>query len=182
MTGRLVVLSGPSGVGKDTVFDAWAARDPRVARVVSATTRKPRDGEANGKDYVFLDKEEFERRRQAGQFLEAKEVHGEMYATPTAHVERLLSEGRVTVLKIDVQGGLAIRELRPDVLLVFLAPPSMEELERRLRQRKTDSEATIQRRLRNAHREMKAAEQYDAIVVNDEVERAVSKIMELTGG
>lgn len=182
MKGSLVVLSGPSGVGKDTVFDAWAALDPRVARVVSATTRKPREGEFHGEDYWFLDREEFERRLEAGEFLEAKNVHGEMYATPIDHADQLLAEGKVTVLKIDVQGGIAVRELRPDVLLVFLVPPSFEELERRLRTRGTDSAETIQRRLRNAIKEMESADEYDAVVVNDEVERAVAEIMELTGG
>lgn len=182
MSGRLVVLSGPSGVGKDTVFDAWAKQDSRVARVVSATTRKPRPGEVHGEHYWFLDSTEFERQRQAGAFLEAKLVHGEWYATPVEHADRLLAEGKVTVLKIDVQGGLAVKARRPETLLVFLAPPSMEELERRLRNRGTETEESVRRRLRNAAQEMECAKEYDATVVNDDVGRAVSELMELTGG
>lgn len=182
MKRKLVVLSGPSGVGKDTVFDAWAAKDSRVTRVVSATTREPREGEVHGKDYWFMERKEFEQRRDAGEFLESKEVHGELYATPLASVDKMLAEGKITVLKIDVQGGLAVRELRPDALLVFLVPPSMEELERRLRKRATDSEAVIRRRLRNAAKEMEVAKLYDAVVVNDQVDRAVDEIMELTRG
>ncbi|MCC6402805.1 MAG: guanylate kinase [Fimbriimonadaceae bacterium] len=182
MNGKLVVLSGPSGVGKDTVFDAWASQDPRVVRVVSATTRAPREGEQEGEDYWFLSKGEFERRRRTGAFLEAKNVHGEQYATPKADVECLLAQGKVTVLKIDVQGGLAVREIYPNALLVFLAPPSMEELEQRLRKRATNTEADIERRLRNAAREMEMSHEYDAVVVNDKVDRAVEEIMRLTSG
>lgn len=182
MKGRLVVLSGPSGVGKDTLIDAWAAADPRVRRVVAATTRRPRKGERDGVDYRFLSKEEFHALRKDGAFLEAKKVHGNWYATPKDQVERLLAEGKVTVLKIDVQGALEVRKLREDARLVFVMPPSLAELERRLRARRTESPARMRKRLLVARHEMGRAKRYDAVVVNDELPRAVAELRKAADG
>lgn len=182
MTGRIIILSGPSGVGKDTVLDAWAARNPRVHRVVAATTRPPRPGEVEGIDYVFLSSDEFHRRAESGAFLEYKEVHGNWYATPLDTLEKHLDRGDIAILKIDVQGALTAMAARSDIISIFLLPPSMEELERRIRARRTDSEEAIQRRLENAREEIAISERYHHRVVNDDVQRAVNEIEALVGG
>ncbi len=176
----LLILSGPSGVGKDTVIDAWKARDPRVTRVVAYTTRAPRAGEADGVDYHFVTVARFLERAEAGDFLEAKEVHGHHYATPLKDLERLLEAGKVAVLKIDVQGALSVMPLRPDAVSVFLLPPDPDELARRLRDRGTEDEAKIATRLENARGEMALAERYTHRIVNDDVDAVVSKLVELT--
>ncbi len=179
--GRLVILSGPSGVGKDTVIDAWRAADPRVERVVATCTRPPRTGERDGVDYDFVSPEEFHRRAEAGAFLEHKEVHGNWYATPVAGVESRLAEGKVAVLKIDVQGALDVMERRPDALTVFLLPPSLEELEARIRGRGQDDEAAIERRLATARWELDQAGRYQHRIVNDEVPRVVEELRRIVG-
>lgn len=176
MTGRIVILSGPSGVGKDTVLAAWTARNPWVRRVVATTTRAPRPGEEDGVAYTFVSRERFRELAEAGAFLEWKEVHGNFYATPLESLERMLAAGLIAVLKIDVQGALTAMELRPDALAIFLMPPSMEELERRIRSRATESEDTIQMRLRNAREEIEIGRSYHHRVVNDEIERCVDRL------
>ena len=128
--GKLVILSGPSGVGKDTVIDAWKAADPRVERIVARTTRAPREYEVDGIDYVFLSTEKFLELADQGFFLEHKNVFDNYYGTPLGDMERVLNEGRIAVLKIDVQGALSVMPLRPDAITVFILPPSEEELER----------------------------------------------------
>ncbi len=178
----LVILSGPSGVGKDTVIDAWAARDPRVVRVVAYTTRGPRAGERDGIDYHFVTVDAFLECANAGEFLEAKEVHGHHYATPLKDMEALLAAGKVAVLKIDVQGALTAMALRPDAVSVFLLPPDPDELARRLRERGTDDEATVARRLENARGELALSERYAHRLVNDDVTTVVNRLVELTGG
>ncbi|RYG24626.1 guanylate kinase [bacterium] len=181
MTGRLVILSGPSGVGKDTVIDAWKARDPRVTRVIAYTTRAPRAGEKDGVDYHFVSVDQFLECANAGEFLEAKEVHGHHYATPLKDMNALLEAGKVAVLKIDVQGALTAMALRPDATSVFLLPPDGHELARRLRDRGTDDEDTIARRLENAKAELALAERYQHRIVNDSVDAVVEKLVSLTG-
>lgn len=181
MRGRLVILSGPSGVGKDTVIDAWRARDPRVQRVVAYTTRTPRTGEVDGVDYRFVSREEFDRLAASGAFLEHKEVHGNGYATPAAEVERLLAEGKIAVLKIDVQGAAEVRRLRTDALSIFILPPSEEELEKRIRARATEGAEAIRRRMENARAEMAEALSYDVRVVNDDVARCVDALVRASG-
>jgi guanylate kinase len=176
----LVVMSGPSGVGKDTVIDAWMRADPRVARVVTYTTRAPREGEVDGRDYNFVDLEVFKSLLDQGWFWEHKVVHGNYYASPRKDTEALISQGRLPVLKIDVQGALELMRLRPDAVTVFLLPPSYEELERRIRGRATDDEATIQRRLANARGEMESARRYQHQIVNDDVDTVVRRLMEAT--
>ena len=139
---------------------------------VSATTREPRPGETDGTSYYFMSDEEFDRHVEAGDFLEWAWVHNHRYGTLRQEVERVLATGRSVVLEIDVQGGANVRCAVPDAVLVFIEPPSMEELERRLRGRGTEDEASIETRLANAHAEMDLADGYDVRIVNDDLERA----------
>ena len=143
---------------------------------VSATTRKPREGETDGVSYHFMDDAEFDRRLAAGEFLEWAWVHAHRYGTLRSEVERVLAGGESVVLEIDVQGGLAVRSVMPDAVLVFVEPPSMEELERRLRGRGTESEEQVSLRLENARSEMERAAEYDVRIVNDDLERAVREL------
>ena len=179
--GNLVILSGPSGVGKDTVINAWHALDPRVERVVAYTTRAPREGETAGVDYHFVSLQEFLRLAESGAFLEFKEVHGNHYATPLHDMEKMLEDGKLAVLKIDVQGALTAMELRPDAVSVFLMPPSSEELERRIRARNLDASDVILRRLINAREEMELAHHYQHRIVNDDVATVVSELRRIAG-
>lgn len=176
MSGTLVILSGPSGVGKDTVLDAWRAVDPRVERVVAYTTRDPREGETDGVDYHFVSEDAFMAHAMRGAFLEWMEVHGRHYATPLEDMEALLAQGKTAVLKIDVQGALRVMLLRPGVLSIMLVPPSWEALEHRIRGRGTESEETLALRLENARKELEFADRYTFRVVNDDVARAVREI------
>ena len=172
-------MSGPSGVGKGTLVAELRRRVPSLGLTVSATTRSPREGEKDGVSYYFLSEEEFGRRVEAGEFLEWANVHGHRYGTLHSEVDRLFAEGRSVVLEIDVQGGLNVRRVRPDTVLVFIEPPSAEELERRLRGRGTEGEETIRLRLSNAASELEAAASYDVRVVNDDLDRAVGELADL---
>ncbi len=176
MPGRLVILSGPSGVGKDTVIDAWKARNPLVQRVVSATTRERAENEVDEIDYHFLSQAEFLKRTKTDFFLEWKEVHGQFYGTPNQGVVELRREGKIAILKIDVQGALAVMELRPDATTIFLMPPSVEELEHRIRARKRDSLEQIEKRLETAKREMSLRGMYQHVVVNDDLGETVRQL------
>lgn len=177
--GRVVILSGPSGVGKDTLLDAWLAADPRVAKVVTTTTRPMRAGEIPGRDYNFLSGEEFLRMHASGAFLEAKDVHGNWYASPREETERLVAEGKIAVLKIDVQGAREVMAQRPDALAVFLLPPDFATLEGRIRGRALDDEPAIRRRLADARAELAEADRYHHQVVNDDLARAVEELIGL---
>ena len=179
----LVVVSGPSGVGKDTIIEALRARprDPDYHYVVTCTTRAPRPGEVNGVSYHFLTGERFAALRDAGAFLEWAEVHGNWYATPRAEVRRALATGRDVILKIDVQGAAAVKASAPDALLVFVVPPSLEALFRRLRARATETARELEIRQRNAAIELARAGDYDHVVVNEDgqVERTAERIDEI---
>ncbi|HEX3997227.1 MAG TPA: guanylate kinase [Pirellulales bacterium] len=179
--GRLVVISGPSGVGKTTVVGQVYPRCSRLVASVSATTRPPRPGEVDGRDYHFLPPEEFARRREAGEFLECCEVFGRgyWYGTLRSEVAPRLAAGKWVVLEIDVQGALAVLEQYPDALTIFIQPESPEELERRLRGRNTESEEAVRRRLEVARREIAIAGRYRYQVVNRSVEEAVGEICEI---
>jgi guanylate kinase len=179
MSGRLVIFSGPSGVGKDTILDAWSALDPRVQRVVAHTTRPMRTGERDGVDYNFVSVEKFRELAEAGAFLEHKEVFGNLYATPLHDMEAMLGAGKVAVLKIDVQGALTAMKLRPDAITVFVMPPSLEELERRIRARATDSPEVIERRLRTARDEIALASEYQHVLVNQDIGVVVDQLARL---
>jgi len=170
--GRLVVVSGPSGVGKDTVLTHLHRVMPDVLRCVTATTRRPRPGEVPGRDYLFLSVAEFRDLVEADAFLEYANVHENLYGTPRAWVEARRDEGQDVLLKIDVQGGLTVRAQVHDAVLVFLRPPTVAELERRLRARLTETEEEIVRRLLNARSELQQMPLYDYAVINDEVHRA----------
>lgn len=149
---------------------------PGLGLAVSATTRMPRAGEIEGESYYFISEEEFSAKVEAGEFLEWACVHGHRYGTLRSEVERNLSQGRSLVLEIDVQGGLNVRNAFEDVVLIFIAPPSPEELVRRLRARGTEDEGTIAIRLETAAREMELMDSYDATIVNDDLERALSEL------
>ncbi len=165
--GVLFVFSGPSGVGKGTLkaklFEEFAGR---IAYSVSATTRGPREGEVNGKDYFFISRQEFERRVKNNEFLEHAEFAGNCYGTPRAYVEKLLDSGMNVVLEIDVQGALQVMKSMPECVSVFILPPSFEELEHRLRGRGTETEEKVRERLETAKRELPYAPQYDYQIVN----------------
>lgn len=173
---RLFVVSGPSGVGKGTLVARLRERRPGLGLTVSATTRPPRTGEADGVSYYFLDDAEFARRVESGEFLEWARVHGHRYGTLRSEAERLMARGVSVVLEIDVQGGLNVRTVYPEVVLVFIEPPSMGELERRLRGRGTEDESAIELRLANASHEMDLASLYDVRIVNDDLERATEEL------
>lgn len=172
----LLVLAGPSGVGKGTVGRALLAREPNLAWSVSSTTRAPRPGEVDGVDYHFVTRDEFERTRAEGGFLEWFEVYGQLKGTPRAPVDAALAGGRDILLEIDVQGALAVKEQLPEALLVFLRAPDAATQEARLRDRGTDDDEQLATRLETARREEALADRFDAVVVNDEVDRAVAEV------
>ena len=173
MRGILFILSAPSGAGKTTISRKAVAEIPGLEMSVSATTRAPRSGERLGVDYHFLSREEFERRRDAGEFAESARVHDHFYGTPKAPIETALANGRDMLLDIDVQGARQMRERYPEAVAVFVLPPSEQELERRLRSRGTDPEEVIRRRLERAKAEMKEAPAYDHRIVNQDVAESV---------
>jgi guanylate kinase len=174
--GLLIVLSGPSGVGKDAVLDEFLRLGTGVKKCVTSTTRPIREGEVDGVDYVFLTAEEFERRRAEGGFLESAVYCGNMYGTPRDWVEQETSLGLDVILKIEVQGAAEVKRQKPDCVMVFLVPPSMEELERRLRGRCTDSEDEIRGRLARARKELEEAPSYDYVVENDSIRQAAEEL------
>ena len=176
---RLFVLSGPSGAGKGTILARVREERPELGLTVSAATRKPRTGEVDGVSYHFMSEERFLELVSQGAFLEWANVHGNHYGTLYSEVDKCLSRGQSVFLEIDVQGAFAVREKRPDAVLVFVEPPSIEELERRLRGRGTESEEAIRLRLANARHEMELAGRYDARIVNDNLEGAVSELLAL---
>jgi guanylate kinase len=178
--GRLTVLAGPTAVGKGTIAAYVRTYFPRVWFSVSMTTRAPRPGEVDGVHYHFVDDREFDRLAEAGQFLEYAVVHGAAkYGTPRGPVERAIREGRDALLEIDLQGARQVRDTWPDALFVFLAPPSWEELVRRLVGRGTEGEAERERRLDTARAELAAQSEFDRVVVNDDVRRASEELVSL---
>ncbi len=175
--GRLIVIAGPSGVGKGTVVARLLAQDPEGFIVsVSVTTRVPRPGEVDGRDYFFLDEEGFDRMIAEGELMEWAEIVGHRSGTPRGFVEEQLAAGRDVLLEIDAQGAHQIRERMPEALLIFLAPPSLEELERRLRGRGTEPEERVQARLKAAAWELQQVTWFDHVVVNDDLDRAVGEV------
>ena len=178
--GTMLVVSGPSGCGKSTICNRLL-EDPRVEFSVSATTRAPRPGEIDGRDYHFMDKELFRSEIGRGAFIEWAEVHGNLYGTPRAPMERALAAGRVFLLEVDVQGGAQLKALGLPGIYIFIAPPGMDALRRRLELRRTDSPEVIERRMAKALEEMRASERYDHVVVNEDLDRAVAEVRRLSG-
>ncbi len=179
--GRLVVVSGPSGVGKGTIVaKVVEASDAQVS--VSATTRTPGKGERDGVNYWFISRDEFEKRIEDGRFLEYADVFGNLYGTLKDKTILLLNEGKTVILEIDVQGGLQVKAAYPDAVMIFILPPSMAELERRIRSRGRDSDETIKTRLAKAEREIETGKSdYAYLVVNDDLDAAVAQVMEIIG-
>ncbi|MBE6885498.1 MAG: guanylate kinase [Ruminococcaceae bacterium] len=174
--GLLIVFSGPSGCGKGTCMEALLAADPEIALSVSATTRAPRPAEIDGVHYHFVTREQFLEGIETGDMLEYAEYNNCFYGTPASAVERQLAEGKVVFLEIEVQGALKVRQKCPEAVMIFLMPPSKEELRRRLEKRSTNTPEDIQRLLKIAEDEMSVAPEYDYIVYNNALEDAVDDI------
>lgn len=169
-------MSGPSGVGKNTLLNAVLPVVPDLHYSVSATTREPRPGEVNGRDYFFVTDDEFDRMVREGRLLEWAEFVGRRYGTPRDYIEQCLDDGLTVIMDIDIQGARQIREQMPEAILVFLWPPSLQELSRRIHGRGKDSQAAISRRLSWAHQELEAVHEYDYVIVNDDLEKAASEL------
>lgn len=180
--GSLFILSGPSGAGKGTLRKKIFAGLKGIDFSVSCTTRCPRKGEVDAVDYRFLGKDDFDRLTREGAFLESAEVHGEWYGTLTGDVEKVLDSGRDILLEIDVQGALQIKKKIPDSILLFVAPPDLQVLERRLRERGTESEEALRLRLRNARREIAQSHLYDHVIVNVSADQASEELKNIILG
>lgn len=171
-----IILSAPSGGGKTTIAKELLRRRTDLGYSVSCTTRSPRVGEVEGRDYYFLSLVEFERRRDAGEFAESAEVHGNMYGTLRSEIERVLSSGRHVVMDIDVQGAQQFTRVFPESVTIFVLPPSAEVLLERLRRRRTESKEQLAKRLQSALQELQAVELYQYVVTNDELAKAVHRV------
>lgn len=177
--GRLFVISGPSGVGKGTLRKALFMAVEGLEYSVSCTTREPRHREIDGVDYEFIDLERFRALVKEDRFLEWAEVHGNLYGTLKENVERILASGRDAVLEIDVQGALQVKESEPEAVLIFILPPSEEELRSRLQRRGTEKEADLRNRLNGSKDEMLLSARYDHLVVNDDIDKALETLKEI---
>ena len=177
--GVLLIVSGPSGVGKGSVCAALIAKDPNTVFSVSATTRSPRRGEIDGKDYYFISKEEFLLKIDHGDFLEWAEVFGNYYGTPVAEIQRLLHEGKNVLLDIDTQGANQVRTVCPEGVSIFILPPSFAELERRITARGSETEEMRAIRLSQAEQEIRLAEQYDYSIVNNDIEETADAVLDI---
>ncbi|MEB3348401.1 MAG: guanylate kinase [Cyanobacteriota bacterium] len=173
---RLTVLTGPSGVGKGTLVQRLLQRHPALWLSISATTRPPRPGEEHGREYFFLERHDFEARVHRGGLLEWAEFAGNLYGTPREPVDEQLAQGRPVLLEIELEGARQVRRSFPQARQLFVAPPSFAELERRIRSRGTDSAAAIERRLERARVELAAAEEFDAVLVNDDLDCALEQL------
>ncbi len=177
--GRLIVLAAPSGAGKTTLAHELLAHAPELKFSISYTTRPPRETEVQGEDYFFVRKDEFGEMRANDAFLECAEVFDHWYGTSQEYIQSLLHQGRSVLLEIDWQGAAQVRSRRPDAVLVFIMPPSRDELERRLRGRRTDSEEVIQRRLRQALSDMEHWNEFDYVIINDDLDKATSELADI---
>lgn len=175
--GLLIVVSGPSGTGKGTVCSELLTQAQDLAYSISATTRQPRAGEVEGKNYYFMDKAYFEQKIAEGGFLEYANVYGNYYGTPLAKIEERLAAGEDILLEIDTQGALNVMKKCPDGLFIFLVPPSLAELERRIRGRGSETAESLAKRMGSAKKEIEDGRKYGYVVVNDTVKKAVSRIM-----
>lgn len=178
-TKKLFVLSGSSGVGKGTVINGFLKRNPSFSLSISCTTRKMRAGETDGVNYFFLSREEFEQSIKNNEFLEWAEFAQNLYGTKRAFVEKCLNNGKDLLLEIETKGALKVKEQMPEAVLIFIAPPSIEELEHRLRNRHTEDETTIQKRLSEVRQEIERAKKYDYTIINDDLEKAISELEQI---
>lgn len=172
-------MSGPSGAGKGTVVGELLRRRPDLVLSVSATTRPVRPGERHGVDYLFLPREEFVGMRERGEFLESAEVYGNLYGTPRGPVEAALSRGQDVICELDIQGAAAVKRAKPEAILVFIEPPSLDELFKRLRGRGTEDPEALRTRVKAAYEEVKAKGLYDRLVVNDDVTQAADELVRI---
>ncbi|HKH22352.1 MAG TPA: guanylate kinase [Solirubrobacterales bacterium] len=180
--GKVFVITGPSGVGKGTLIERLLERVPELELSISATTRDPRPGEVDDREYHFLSPEDFRRRLEAGDFLEHASYSGNYYGTLREEVERRLAAGRSVVLEIEVQGARQVRDAMPEAVQIFIAPPDEAVLRERLEGRGTDSPEAIEQRLRTAEVELGARSEFPHVIVNDEVQRAASELEKLVRG
>lgn len=179
MSGRLFIISGSSGVGKGTVIKEFLKNADNIFLSVSTTTRSPRVGEVHGVNYFYVDKDDFKKSVDKGDFLEWAEFGGNCYGTSRSEVEKTLAEGKNVLLEIEVQGAKQVKEKMPEAVTIFILPPSIDEIEKRLRGRGTETEEAIAKRLKAIEFESKEAQHYDYKVVNDIVERAAGEIAEI---
>ena len=177
--GSLFVVAAPSGAGKTSLVAAMLRQRPGVDLSVSCTTRAPRPGEQDGRDYWFIERNEFERRREAGEFLEWAQVHGNLYGTSRAWIAQRMAAGVDIVLEIDCQGAAQVAALFPDAVGVFIAPPSMEELRERLHRRGQDSDAVIERRMAAARNELSQAERFEYVIINQDFATALGQLLSI---
>lgn len=175
--GLLILFSGPSGVGKDTVLDVVLNKNKDLQKSISLTTRDIRENETDGKDYYFISPEDFEKMIAQGEVLEYAQYGSNLYGTPKGPIDKWLSEGKTVVLKIEVQGAENIKKLYPDSVGIFLLPPSMEVLESRLRSRGTEDEADVKKRLEIAQDEMRKSKMYDYFVINEDIDCASDDVL-----
>ena len=180
--GKLFVIAAPSGAGKTTLVQAITRNNPELRFSISYTTRPQRRNEAHGVDYLFVDVDEFERLRATGEMLESATVFDNLYGTSRTQVEEHLADGRNVILEIDWQGAQQVRESMPECITIFIMPPSHDELVRRLRSRGTDSDAVIERRLRDALSDMAHWEEFDFVVINDNLDQAVADLESVLAG
>ena len=182
MNKKLYVISGSSGVGKGTVIKGFLDRNPEFMLSVSCTTRSPREGEIDGVNYFFLTQEEFQSCIYEDKFLEWAEFAGNRYGTKKKYIQKCLDEGKNIILEIDTKGALQVKSKMPEAVLIFIAPPSFETLENRLRGRHTEDEETIQKRLHEVREELKRAENFDYQVINDDLDKAINELENIIGG
>ena len=180
--GKLFVFAAPSGAGKTTLVQAITRKHPQIRFSISYTTRSPRRNEADGVDYLFVTKREFTRLRDQGEMLEYAEVFDNYYATSRSQVEKHLTDNRNVILEIDWQGARQVRDSMPECVTIFFLPPSVEELERRLRDRRTDAPEVIERRLRDALSDMSHWDEFDHVIINDDLNRAIDDLEAILAG
>ena len=174
--GMLIVVSGPSAVGKGTLCNRIIDRLEKVSLSISATTRSPRSGEIDGINYFFMNKQDFEQRIKKDDFLEWAKVYDNYYGTPASHVEQTLNQGYDVILEIDIQGAAQVKRRCPEGVFIFILPPSIDELRNRIIKRGTDSLDSIELRMKSAYKELEAAFSYDYVILNDDVEKAVKRL------